>query len=523
VRPLLLVLTVMRDAKSRAFSKMVLEGAGHRVVETVGVTQACSLLSNGLDPDLILCEGLSVDSTDALPHRRLLRSAAAARFCIVAGVGEQALRNEATGLGIQQFIGRPITRDDLEAVVDAVSCSNGDRAASSGDADSTGSASIAEPPDSADELQIPMQRPGVPYVEELGGSSFFLAASPQMLEIHRQIKLLADIDVNVLILGESGTGKEVVAQLIHKNSRRSREKFMKVNCAALPADLLESELFGHRQGAFTGAINDRQGKFEQANRGTLLLDEIGEIGVQMQAKLLHVLQDGQFARLGAQETTKVDVRVLAATNVQIEDALFDKTFREDLYYRLSVFTIKVPPLRERRDEIPYLIEQMLRRAPQEMTHGSGMSLPSRLIDVALLYDWRGNVRELRNFVTRAIIMRDPAAATRELEEKVAAMESADRCDLPVEEVFPCAGIRSVVRDVKDRTEKQMIQNALDANGWNRRRAAQFLNISYRGLLYKIQQHRLQPASAQESVQVFHNSRSSRKGARQRVSSEAPRA
>ena len=130
-----------------------------------------------------------------------------------------------------------------------------------------------------------------------------------MLEIHRQVKLLADIDLNVLILGESGTGKEVIAQLIHKNSRRSGEKFLKVNCAALPADLLESELFGHRHGAFTGAINDRPGKFEQANRGTLLLDEIAEISVQMQAKLLHVLQDGQFARLGAQETTKVDVRV----------------------------------------------------------------------------------------------------------------------------------------------------------------------------------------------------------------------
>ena len=190
-----------------------------------------------------------------------------------------------------------------------------------------------------------------------------------MLEIHHQVRLLADIDVNVLILGESGTGKEIVAHLIHQNSRRSKEKFLKVNCAALPADLLESELFGHRQGAFTGAIKDRPGKFEQANRGMLLLDEIGEIGVQMQAKLLHVLQDGQFARLGAQETTKVDVRVLAATNIQMEDALFNKTFREDLYYRLSVITINVPPLRERREEIPYLIEEFIRRMPAEMRNG----------------------------------------------------------------------------------------------------------------------------------------------------------
>jgi two-component system, NtrC family, response regulator AtoC len=516
VRPLLLVLSVIRDAKSRSFTKLVLEGAGHRVVEAVGVTQACSLLSNGLDPDLIICEGLSSDSANSLSHRQLLRCVAATRFCVVAGVGEQTLRNEATGLGIQHFIARPITRDDLEALIDAVSCATGDRAVNASDASSDPAASIGAVPASSDDLRMPMQMPGVPYVEELGGNGFFLAASPQMLEIHRQVKLLADIDVNVLILGESGTGKEVVAQLIHRNSRRSREKFMKVNCAALPADLLESELFGHRQGAFTGAINDRQGKFEQANRGTLLLDEIGEIGVQMQAKLLHVLQDGQFARLGAQETTKVDVRVLAATNVPIEDALFDKTFREDLYYRLSVFTIKVPPLRERREEIPHLIEQMLRRAPQGMTHGSGISLPSRLIDVALLYDWRGNVRELRNFVTRTIIMRDPAAAARELEEKVTAMSSGDRCDRPVEEAFPCVGIRSVVRDVKDRTEIQMIQNALESNGWNRRRAAQYLNISYRALLYKIQQHRLRPMPAPGPLPVFPNSRTSRNDARQRV-------
>jgi two-component system, NtrC family, response regulator AtoC len=517
VRPLLLVLTFIRDAKSRAFTRLVLEGAGHRVVEAVGATQACSLLSNGLDPDLVICEGLSLNSASSMSHHQLLRCVAPVRICLVAGAGELAERSEASSLGIQHFIPKPITRDDLEALIDALS-SDGEGAASLNDAQPEGLALSSD----VQESQIPVTMPGVPYVEELSGNGFFLAASPQMLEIHRQVKLLADIDVNVLILGESGTGKEVVAQLIHKNSRRSREKFLKVNCAALPTDLLESELFGHRQGAFTGAINDRQGKFEQANRGTLLLDEIGEIGVQMQAKLLHVLQDGQFARLGAQETTKVDVRVLAATNIQIEDALFDRTFREDLYYRLSVFTIKVPPLRERREEIPYLIEQMLRRAPQEMTHGTGFALPSRLIDVALLYDWRGNVRELRNFVTRTVIMRDADAAARELEEKVEAMSNGDRCDRPTEEALPCAGIRSVVRDVKDRTEVQMIQSALEANGWNRRRAAQNLNISYRALLYKIQQHRLSPMPAQSPLPVFRDSVSSRKNARQQVGSQASR-
>ena len=522
MRSLLLVLTSIQDTKSRAFARMVLEGCGHRVVEAAGSAQAHSLLVNGLDPDLVLYEGFLLESSGSPAFRQLFGCIPADRICLIAGMGDLSLRNEAAELGIQHFIAKPITRDDLESVIDAVSNAGGECTAH-GAGNSAAPDARAEALSKAADIPCPsVQSASDPYVEELGGNNFFLAASPQMLEIHRQVRLLAEIDVNVLILGESGTGKEVIAQLIHKNSRRSREKFLKVNCAALPAELLESELFGHRQGAFTGAINDRQGKFEQANRGTLLLDEIGEIDVQMQAKLLHVLQDGQFARLGAQETTKVDVRVLAATNIPIEDALFEKTFREDLYYRLSVFTIKVPPLRERREEIPHLIEQIIRRAPAEMTQGFAMNLPSRLTDLALLYDWRGNVRELRNFVTRTIVMRDPDAAARELEEKVVALSSGTQLERTADLSLPCAGIRSIVRDVKDRTEVQMIQNALDAFGWNRRRAAQYLNISYRSLLYKIQQHRLRPVPAVDPLQLFRNSRLARQNAMQRTGSNASR-
>ncbi len=342
------------------------------------------------------------------------------------------------------------------------------------------------------ELEASIDMPALPYIEELGGDHFFLAASPKMLEIHRQVKLLAETDVNVLILGESGTGKEVIAQLIHRNSQRANDKFLKVNCAALPADLLESELFGHRQGAFTGAIKDQPGKFEQANGGTLLLDEIGEIGVQIQAKLLHVLQDGQFTRLGGQTCTKVNVRVLAATNIQMDSALVEKTFREDLYYRLSVFTIHVPPLRERREEIPYLMEETIRRAPAAMKGRAASVLSSRLLDAALLYDWPGNLRELRNFVIRTIIMRDPEAAARELESKVEGPCGAFQASCASTKSLQGLGMRSVVRDLKERTEMQMIQDALEISRWNRRKAAQSLNISYRALLYKIQQHRLTP-------------------------------
>jgi two-component system, NtrC family, response regulator AtoC len=329
-------------------------------------------------------------------------------------------------------------------------------------------------------------------LEELGEGRFFLAASARMLEIHRQVKLLANTDLPVLILGESGTGKEVIAHAIHKHSQRSRHRFVNVNCAALPADLLESELFGHRKGAFTGAVRDRSGKFEMADRGTILLDEIGEMSAPMQAKLLHVLEDGRLTCLGAQESTKVDVRVLAATNVQIESALAERAFREDLYYRLSVFTIHVPPLRERIEEIPFLIAETIRRAPAEMKNGRDCSFSARLMDLALLYDWPGNIRELRNFVTRTLILGDQDAAIRELETKIGVSGDAVPWEHAVGAPLHCAGMRSAVRDIRDRTEARMIQDALDASLWNRRNAAQYLHISYRSLLYKIARYQLAP-------------------------------
>jgi transcriptional regulator with PAS, ATPase and Fis domain len=270
-----------------------------------------------------------------------------------------------------------------------------------------------------------------------------------------------------------------------------------VNCAALPEQLLESELFGYRQGAFTGAIKDKPGTFEQAGHSTLLLDEIGDIGPHMQAKFLQVLQDGHFTRLGGEEPIRVDVRVIAATNVQMENALLEKTFREDLYYRLSVFTINVPPLRERRMEIPYLIEETIRRTPAEMQNGTAFTVSSRLMDTALLYDWPGNVRELRNFVTRTIILRDQDAAIRELETMITATSGNGHKDQPADVPSNCSDMKSIVREFADRTEVRMIQEALDASSWNRRYAAKQLNISYRGLLYKIQEHNLTPGRRPE--------------------------
>jgi DNA-binding NtrC family response regulator len=458
------------------------------VIESTGYQQAQSLLSNGLSPDLMLVAISPFGPIETAQYHKLLKSAPADRICMIAGSGQVARCKETVELGIRHVLTAPVTHGALQSMIDKFNRPVVEHAA--GDERLSSFAKDVLP-----KLDIPMDMPALPYLEELGGNNFFLAASPKMLEIHRQVKLIAGTDVNVLILGESGTGKEVIAQLIHQNSQRSREKFLKVNCAALPADLLESELFGHRQGAFTGAIKDQTGKFELANFGTLLLDEIGEIGVHTQAKLLHVLQDGQFTRLGGQSCTKVNVRVLAATNVHMADALLDKTFREDLYYRLSVFTIQVPPLRERREEIPYFIEETIRRAPAEMKNGLGNTLPAQLLDAALVYDWPGNLRELRNFVTRTIVLRDPDAAARELETKIETSDGDSRHSRSEGQPSSGSGMRSVVRDLKERTERQMIQDALEASRWNRREAAQHLNISYRALLYKIQQHRLSPRTS----------------------------
>lgn len=446
--------------------------AGHKCVQATSCEQAQILLSNGLEPDLVIFEPLNPsDLSDLSATVRLYPKTA---LCVVCGPGDLRMKSVAGALGVELFLDRPLVEADVHKMLDR----------------------ILDEEDARKEENTAQKSVQGRVLEELGGGRYFLAASPAMLKIYRQVQLLADVDAPVLILGESGTGKEVIAHLIHKHSRRSQQRFVNVNCAALPAELLESELFGYQQGAFTGAFKDKPGKFELANRGTLLLDEIGEMSAQMQAKLLHVLQDGQFSRLGARESSRADVRVLAATNVEIESALVGKTFREDLFYRLNVFTINVPPLRQRRAEIPYLVEEIIRRAPEEMRSGD-FTFSSHLMDAVLRYDWRGNVRELRNFVTRSMTMRDPETAIHELEAKIAAGWRIQEETNEVDHVRPVVhtGMRSVVRDMKDRAEAQMIQDALEVSGWNRRHAAKYLNISYRGLLYKIQQHRLAPEAA----------------------------
>lgn len=327
--------------------------------------------------------------------------------------------------------------------------------------------------------------------EDLGNGTFFLAATPAMKKIYEQAAAIAHADIPVLITGESGVGKEVVARLIHRLSRRSREEWLKINCAALPLDLLESELFGYEAGAFTGAMKSKPGKFEMCEKGTLLLDEIGEMSPQLQAKLLHVLQDGSYSRLGARAEKRTNTRILAATNIDIEKALIAKTFREDLYYRLSTFVLHIPPLRERREEIPYVLTQLSQQLA--VIHDlEPVQFSPRMIATCVAYHWPGNLRELGNFVKRYLVMRDEAAAITDLESKIPGYFTPVPVSTHVVPATASASpdLKSMVRGLKDQAEMQAIRETLAKTKWNRRIAATRLNISYKALLYKIRQYNL---------------------------------
>ena len=323
-------------------------------------------------------------------------------------------------------------------------------------------------------------------VENLDEDLFFLAASPVMKQIYAQVSLVARVDVGVLLLGESGVGKEVLARLIHKVSARARKPFIKVNCAALPSELLESELFGYEAGAFTGANGTKPGKFQLADGGTILLDEIGEMSAALQAKLLHVLQDGRFFRLGGRTNIKVNARILAATNVDVQKAIAERKLREDLYYRLSAFTITIPPLRERREEIPWLLTHYMKSLAATFGRDP-LPIPDALLRECLRYRWPGNLRELGNFVKRYLVLQDDRVIVDELRAKNQELRGVEP-DLGNMMAPRPRGLKALVRTLKDDAEAKEIVRALEQANWNRKLAAANLCISYKALLYKIKQY-----------------------------------
>lgn len=322
----------------------------------------------------------------------------------------------------------------------------------------------------------------------------FLVHSAAMHRVRETLDRVAGTDVPVLILGESGVGKEVVARCLHFSSTRINKQFVKVNCAALPSEFLESELFGYEKGAFTGAGTSKAGKFEVAHGGTLFMDEIGEIHPFLQAKLLHVLQDGRYFRLGANKPTNVNVRIIAATNINVQAALKEGKLRQDLYYRLNVFSITVPPLRDRPEDIPFFLDHFLKKSAK----GQNLPVSNRMLQCMLRHPWPGNVRELENFVRRLVILGDESLMISELEQAMgapaathSAVAMAVRGGAVPSASDPGAdkqgGGPRTLRDLKRETERQAIQAALEWSQWRRKEAAKMLNISYKALLYKMRE------------------------------------
>jgi len=363
----------------------------------------------------------------------------------------------ATRMGAADIILKPFRKGDLDAAVHRCLESSGKHSGN-------------------DIVEIP-----------LDGNTSFVRSCERMREIESQCKLVAGTDIPVLILGESGTGKEVAARLIHKMSSRGQRTFLKVNCVAMPADLLESELFGYEQGAFTGAVKSKPGKFEICNNGTIFLDEIGEMAPALQAKLLQVLQDGTFSRLGSRTTVGVDVRVIAATNIDMKEGIANKTFREDLYYRLNGFTVKMPPLRERIEEIPILAQHFMGKAASRFGFDP-LPISPVLMHALTSHAWPGNLRELENTIKRYLVLADEQAIVNELSATRNAVSPMPNVDAAAEG----ADLKSFVRTVAGNVESAAIAQSLAGRGWNRKATAGDLQISYKALLYKIKQYDLAP-------------------------------
>jgi two-component system response regulator AtoC len=387
---------------------------------------------------------------------------------MVADNGHSSQIVEAIQAGADDFLRRPYTAEDLETVIRSVAGRPRRDAAAPAGAPADGN---------GDRLQ-----------RELG-----LLTSQQMRDIQAVIEQAARADVTVLICGETGVGKELVARAIHAHSPRRRAAFVKVNCAAMPRELLESELFGHERGAFTGAHQRKPGRFELADGGTIFLDEIGELHPALQAKLLHVLQDGEFSRVGGRHNIRVDVRVICATNRDLAREVAASRFREDLFYRLNVINVFVPPLRERREEIPALVGYFVHRYSRLFNFPERDVTPETL-QAFMQYHWPGNIRELENFIKRMIVLQDFTLPRSLLAPPVAAAPAPTAAPEPFAATKGLS-LKEISRRAVLEAEREVICRALEQCRWNRVKTAKMLKISYRALLYKIKDMGLKQDSA----------------------------
>jgi len=454
------ILVVDDEPSIRKYLQTLLEVDGYAVETVSSGKEALERVGAGDRPDFVILDVLMPELNGLESLRQMMQIDHSLNIIMLSCSNEVGTVVEAIRLGAVDYLTKPFEKTELDAAM--LKCRQ--------------------------KKQLRAENTALrEYCDQLTEDLCFLAASPQMVRIRQNILQIAPVDVPVFISGESGVGKEVVARMIHMRSLRRTQPFVKVNCAALPGELLESELFGYEQGAFTGAVRSKPGKFELANKGTIFLDEIAEMSPHLQAKLLHVLQDHQYSRLGARNVVSVDVRVLAATNMDVHQAIKNGQLREDLYYRLNVLSINVPPLRERVAEIPLLFRHFLTKYSEKFQKPTPEP-SNHLLEAAGRYPWPGNLRELENFVKRYVILEDDEGSFRELLEMVAARQRTS----PREEPSPprARGLKALVRGLKDEAEMEAIADALEKTHWCRKDAARMLGISYKALLYKMRQFNL---------------------------------
>jgi two-component system response regulator AtoC len=447
----------------RTYLKNLLGLRGYDVLLAEDGTEALDILAQGAAPQVILLDVMmpGMDGLETLSKIKDRRAEIPVIMLSVVGKAQTIV--EAMNLGASDYLNKPFEEEELEIAI----------------------RNVLERESLKDENEELRER--LRAHEEQDFESY-LWASDKMIRLKELIEQVADADVTVLIHGESGSGKEVVARTVHELSTRSEESFVKVNCAALPEELLESELFGYERGAFTGASGRKAGKFELANTGTIFMDEIAEMSPPLQAKLLQVLQDGEFCPLGGQHDVRVDVRVLAATNRNLEDMVGKGGFREDLYYRLNVVNIWVPPLRERPEEIPVLIEHFLRRFSHKYNR-EFQPVSDQLIRGFVEYDWPGNVRELENMIKRIVVLQSEDMIAQEI------FNASRRHPRPAAEPEATAGgleedsgsvsLRNIGRRAAREAEREALKRVLYQTNWNRKKAAKILEVSYKTLLQKI--------------------------------------
>lgn len=462
------VLFVDDEPALREYATRKLQLFGYEVVTANHWREARELIqSHKVHPEVVLIDPLSKNGKPPTPIKEICSEMGPVPVIVVSALRDAKAVAEAIRSGAREFVTKPFDVEDLQqAILDVLSA---------GHSEGNQSGRAVRKKDEASGFE-------------------FIFESPRMKQIRETAIQIADKSVPVLLQGESGVGKDVVARLIFENAKLSNKVFVKVNCAAMPAELTESELFGYVKGAFTGAYIDRPGKFEFAHGGTIFLDEIGEFPPSVQAKLLQVLQDGKFTRLGSNQEIQVDVRVIAATNCKLEEAIEKGNFREDLYYRLNVVSIEVPPLRQRKEEIPLFCEYFVKKFADEY-QSNVEDIPEDLMSLFSAYSWPGNVRQLENIVKRYIVLQDVESIRNELESRIS-RQSFDEID-DITETYLQANennldLKEISKQAAFMVEKNMIIKTLQRTNWNKWKAAKELKVSYKTLLTKIDQYGIKP-------------------------------